>query len=548
MPNIPDNSSEGSENAIKDLLKQKRDKIEKELQQAKAYETKQMGMGGRAQALASVLKTDPREFTGLRATLHHWISWWGFDAFIGLVIVCNAVTIGWETQSKASVPIGCTPDCDCKRQIDLSETCSTMPEWVELADYVFFGVYAVEFLLRLAVYGPYVLKSHWIKFDLFLILASATDFVLKTFSDSETFQKIMLVRMLRLARLARALRLMVQFQTLWQLVQGLLHSIGTLLWTFLLVMVLMYIGAVVGMEFIKVDTTLPLDHPYNTAAADNFKSFGDAMMTLLQIFSFDSIGGIYRPLIRHRTWLFVYFMVAMLLLSIALMNLVTAVMVNSSLDQASEDKEARKAWEAVKKAKQIEDLKAMFKELDEDGSGELTIDEIEQAPEEAQLQLQEIAGTDNLRELFEMLDFDGGGTVGVEEFCDGVLKATNGQPATLELGRLVKQCSDILKNSRDTVSILTDPSSGFAEFAYNQASGKGGGSSMEGLQRLDNKVTNMENELASMQTEIQRALQTVNEKMASSKSKSTGNRQQSHSPTRKHEHRSGHHANLLSSA
>eukprot|EP00913_Durusdinium_trenchii_P014936 g14010.t1 len=143
----------------------------------------------------------------------------------------------------------------------------------------------------------------------------------------------MLVRLLRLARLARALRLMVQFQTLWQLVQGLFHSIGTILWTFLLVMLLMYIAAVTGMELIKVDTDLPVNHPYNAAAAACFRDTMDAILTLLQVFSFDSIGGIYKPLAKQNWFCFVYFILAMLILSIALMNLVTAVMVNSSLDQ-----------------------------------------------------------------------------------------------------------------------------------------------------------------------------------------------------------------------
>ena len=32
------------------------------------------------------------------------------------------------------------------------------------------------------------------------------------------------------------------------------------------------------------------------------------------------------------------------------------------------------------------------------------------------------------RELFHLLDYDGGGTVGVEEFCEGVLKAGASAP------------------------------------------------------------------------------------------------------------------------
>ena len=77
----------------------------------------------------------------------------------------------------------------------------------------------------------------------------------------------------------------------------------------------------------------------------------------------------------------------------------------------------------------------MFLTLDEDGSGELTLEEIDNAPEETQQQLKEIVATDDLRELFDILDYDGGGTIGVEEFCDGILKATTRSTGILELGR-----------------------------------------------------------------------------------------------------------------
>ncbi|CAL1150064.1 unnamed protein product [Cladocopium goreaui] len=233
-------------------------------------------------------------------------------------------------------------------------------------------------------------------------------------------------------------------------------------------MLLMYIAAVTGMELIKVDQELPVDHPYNAAASLCFRDTMDAILTLLQVFSFDSIGGIYRPLVKQNVFCFVYFVLAMLILSIALMNLVTAVMVNSSLDQASQDKEAKKAWEAARKAKQMESLKKMFLELDEDGSGELSLEELLDAPESATDQLKEIAGSSDLEELFGLLDYDGGGTVGVEEFCEGVLKASSAPPGAMELSSLVKQCAEILKNSREALAILTD------EKALQELARKGG--------------------------------------------------------------------------
>lgn len=359
-------------------------------------------------------------------------------------------------------------DCDCKDQVDPTQVCTKPSMWLTVVDYCFYAVYLTELVLRFAVYGVLVLKSHWVKFDTFLVTASTVDIIVNLVSTTEVLNQVMLVRLLRLARLARALRLMVQFQTLWQLVQGLFHSIGTLFWTFLLVMLLMYIAAVTGMELIKVDQELPVDHPYNAAASLCFRDTMDAILTLLQVFSFDSIGGIYRPLVKQNVFCFVYFVLAMLILSIALMNLVTAVMVNSSLDQASQDKEAKKAWEAARKAKQMESLKKMFLELDEDGSGELSLEELLDAPESATDQLKEIAGSSDLEELFGLLDYDGGGTVGVEEFCEGVLKASSAPPGAMELSSLVKQCAEILKNSREALAILTD------EKALQELARKGG--------------------------------------------------------------------------
>eukprot|EP00931_Biecheleriopsis_adriatica_P019484 TRINITY_DN13262_c0_g1_i1.p1 TRINITY_DN13262_c0_g1~~TRINITY_DN13262_c0_g1_i1.p1 ORF type:complete len:567 (-),score=159.11 TRINITY_DN13262_c0_g1_i1:167-1867(-) len=538
-PDQPDEDGDVMKDILADRKRAEKEQAKLALQYAEKMQAKETG--SKAAALAKVLKIDPSKFTGRRKVAHEWISWWVFDAVIGMVITANAFTIGWESQIKTSVPIGCTPECDCRNQIDPSLTCHLPPDWIATCDFAFWIVYVAELLVRFFVYGPYVLKSHWIKFDFFLVLTSSVDMILKATADTEAMSILLLIRMLRLARLARAVRLMVQFATLWQLVQGLFHSIGTLMWTFLLVLILMYIGAIVGMELIKVDETLPLDHPYNVAAGDNFADFYDAGLTLLQIFSFDSIGGIYRPLIKQNWFCFFYFMLVMLLLSIALMNLVTAVMVNSSLDQASEDKEAKKAWEAARKAKQMEDLKKMFLELDEDGSGELTMDEINAAPPEAQEQLQEIAQTDNLEEMFDMLDYDGGGTIGVEEFCEGVLKATGSAPGVMELGRLVKQCADILKNSRESLAILEDDDKGFKELAKTgKVSGSGGGGGGRAdLSKLDAKVTGVEKEFAKVQQDISKIHQLLSEKSHTNKlnkSSPAVMRNNSGSPSRKHGH------------
>merc|ERR1711879_318404 len=113
------------------------------------------------------------------------------------------------------------------------------------------------------------------------------------------------------------------------------------------------------------------------------QGLGLAMLTLLQFLTMDSIGAIYRPLIVHRpVVLGCYFSAYILLVGIALMNLVIAVMVESSSQQAANDREGLKAWETARKKALIPKLKRMFAELDADGSGEVELEEIYEAPQE----------------------------------------------------------------------------------------------------------------------------------------------------------------------
>jgi len=75
------------------------------------------------------------------------------------------------------------------------------------------------------------------------------------------------------------------------------------------------------------------------------------------------------------------------------------------------------------------------------------------APEEALEKLIDIADTDDITGLFDLLDYDGGGNVDTDEFCDGVMQSTGGG-APLEMTKMIKQCGDILANSKKAISIL----------------------------------------------------------------------------------------------
>jgi len=129
---------------------------------------------------------------------------------------------------------------------------------------------------------------------------------------------------------------------------------------------------------------------------------------------------------------------------IALMNIVTAIMVESSLRTAKEDLDARKAWEEMKRKSLKPRLIRLFHSLDADASGEVDMKEIEKAPAELQEQLQQIVDLDDLAETFNMLDVDGSGVVSIDEFVDGIMRSQTDKPS--ELTVIIKQGKSILQH------------------------------------------------------------------------------------------------------
>jgi len=65
-----------------------------------------------------------------------------------------------------------------------------------------------------------------------------------------------------------------------------------------------------------------------------------------------------------------------LVVSTALMNLITALMVENALAQAENDKEANKLHQLAKKKKMVAELHDLFQNLDKDGSGDVDLAEL----------------------------------------------------------------------------------------------------------------------------------------------------------------------------
>merc|ERR1719382_500943 len=69
---------------------------------------------------------------------------------------------------------------------------------------------------------------------------------------SGVVDNVNMLKMIRLFRLAKTVRVLVQFRTLWMLVQGLMYAVMPMFWTAILMTVVIYVFAVIAMETILI--------------------------------------------------------------------------------------------------------------------------------------------------------------------------------------------------------------------------------------------------------------------------------------------------------
>mmetsp|Transcript_65855 Transcript_65855/g.146298 ORF Transcript_65855/g.146298 Transcript_65855/m.146298 type:complete len:513 (-) Transcript_65855:73-1611(-) len=341
-----------------------------------------------------------------------------FDWVMGIIIFMNSIAIGIDTEKSI-------------QQGDL------LPSWPsEELDVAFIVVYVIEIAMRLTAYGRVCFKDQWFLFDVFLvgmgifgnimtpILGSAT-----SGGASEVFSMILVVRSLRLLRLVRAIRMLHMFRTVWRLVYGLLTSGNAILSTFFILLLTLYIFACLGVELIGKDEDLKDHDTTKHVVAYHFSSLPRTLLTLMAFVAADSISSVYSPICVLKPYLIMYFVPILLIVSVSLMNLVTAVLVEGALANAANDKELSRHDMKQTVKKWAPKIMEVFSAIDEDGNGtlerhELSKIQLSDLPFEVSLEQ-----VDSLEDLFDMLDVEGRGELSQGEFADGLLNLlTNDMP------------------------------------------------------------------------------------------------------------------------
>eukprot|EP00811_Abedinium_folium_P003076 NODE_12830_length_1201_cov_4.851024.p1 GENE.NODE_12830_length_1201_cov_4.851024~~NODE_12830_length_1201_cov_4.851024.p1 ORF type:complete len:323 (-),score=111.42 NODE_12830_length_1201_cov_4.851024:233-1129(-) len=176
----------------------------------------------------------------------------------------------------------------------------------------------------------------------------------------------------------------------------------------------------------------------------SFDSIPDIMLTLVQFVTLDSVAGIYGPLIRHQPALVLFFTPLIMLVSIALMNLVTAVLVEGSMELVNTTQEEAK-YQRHRELLRLDPIfRNFFRTVDSDQNGTVCLIEMEHIPKDAvPPELLAKIELDTLIELFEVLDADSSGLITEEEFVESLsnlcIADNKVSPETMMLLKLARQ-------------------------------------------------------------------------------------------------------------
>lgn len=366
-----------------------------------------------------------------------WLKHPRFEPTMGIIIFVNCLFIGWG----ASDP---NPTVGAAITLLLFEN-------------IFTAIFMAELTIRLFCYGPWFLASLFNFLDAMLIIVSGVFvnwILLPARVEADALRQFQVLRTMRLVRLARAVRLVPAFKEMWMLVRGLTGSLPVLGWTYLMIGFLLYIFALAATSLIGKSME---DDEF---VQEMFGSVPLSMFTLFQIMTLDSWTSVVRPIGDAQSWTYFYFLGFIAIAVFVLVNLITAVIVENAFESSKSDESDMAVVMQREKEREVEELKDLFLECDQDGSGELTKDEFHEAvarPKIKQkLTVLEI-NTSEIGELWDILD-DGDGRLSANEFTDGLRKLKGESKAKDVMGVLheVKKMEDGVTRMEDAAYDISE--------------------------------------------------------------------------------------------
>ncbi|CAE8593115.1 unnamed protein product [Polarella glacialis] len=313
--------------------------------------------------------------------------------------------------------------------IDARAVDQSPPMWADIGAKICLAVYMVEFLINFFVFGWVLFRNPWLVVDFCIILSGMLEVILTAGGISaKEFTLLRLLRLLRVLRLMKLCRHHRWLTELKKLVMMMASCVRTLFWSFLFCFIVMSAWSMAAVELINpVVQQMAAEGAFGDCRTcrSALTSVMRANLTMFQtIIAGDSWGDLAVPVIEAHPWTAIIFIGSLLTLVFGVLNLIVAVVIDTYAENRQKDVINLAQELDIEAAEDRRFLQKIFDQIDEDGSGELSLDEVLLAaktlPEfKSRLRVMDIDEQD-LVQMFEMIDGDGSGFVDPEEFISAM--------------------------------------------------------------------------------------------------------------------------------
>jgi len=324
----------------------------------------------------------------------------------------------------------------------------------------------IEILLRIGAEGRVFFQHNedrsWNILDVALVLFSFVEVVLdaarnskntdindaRSFSNVRTLRIIRITRLLRILRMARVIRLI---RALRILIHSIVSTLKTLMWAlFLLLLIVYFFGVLItqATNGYLIDLGGGIDLQDNSVQLLT-KCWGTVPRAMLTLFEAVT-GGVdwdlaVRPLAKISFAWVLCFVGYISFTCFAVLNVMTGVFCQNAMESVQYDREmvikqlidSKQTY--VHKTRDL--FAAMFREIDSDASGNISMQEFEEHLSDKTVQaffaLLEL-DTSDAWTLFKLMDADGSGVLDANEFVRGCLQL-KGPARSIDLAKLTRE-------------------------------------------------------------------------------------------------------------
>lgn len=367
-----------------------------------------------------------------------------FDLAVGAVILINAlvmaITLEYEGGLSAD-KIGITADDDDWPGAEMA---------FMVMDHLFAVIYIIELTLRLLVIGREYFKSILNCMDFLVVMVAVVELYVFALIEANPpdMGLIRLLRVLKIVRILRILRVFKFFKKLRLLVVAVTNSMGSLVWSMLLLGLIQLIASIFMTQSLQSFlTNEDADPALREQVYTFFGTFTRSCISMFEItFAVGTWGRCGRVVIYSVNRLYaVFFLGYLAVVSFAMIRVIAAIFLKDTLNSAGRDGEAATADEN-KDPRYVKEIWDVFKTMDLDGDGQIDLFELHTTlqREDVCARLRKLGVVPHeLPGLFTLMD-DGDNEFSFCEFLTGIMRLKNAHKG-IDLATLLYENKKILK-------------------------------------------------------------------------------------------------------